>query len=88
MTCGQFPFDDKNKKQLLRETTSGKLSFPRSADDLSKDLKHLIVRMLMPNKHARIILQEVLKHPWFKETLFSGCVRGQNSDRLKQEKNR
>lgn len=64
MTCGQFPFDDRNKEQLLRETTSGKLNFPKSAGDLSKSLKALIGRMLTPNRHARITLEDVLKHPW------------------------
>ena len=73
MTCGQFPFDDKNKRKLLRETTSGKLKFPRSAAKLSNPLKNLIARMLTPNKYTRITLEEALQHPWLRNSLLQSC---------------
>ena len=35
IVCGRFPFDDSNPKQLLEETTSGKLEYPITAFPLS-----------------------------------------------------
>ena len=35
IVCGRFPFDDSNPKQLLEETTSGKLEYPITAFKLS-----------------------------------------------------
>ena len=35
IVCGRFPFDDSDPKQLLNETTSGKLEYPLTAFALS-----------------------------------------------------
>ena len=40
IVCGQFPFDDSNPKQLLEETTSGKLEYPITALTLSGQVTH------------------------------------------------
>ena len=41
MVCGRFPFDDSNPKQLLEETTSGKLEYPITAFTLSAQVTQL-----------------------------------------------
>lgn len=41
IVCGRFPFDDSNPKQLLEETTSGKLEYPITASTLSAQVTQL-----------------------------------------------
>lgn len=35
LVCGRFPFDDSDPKELLEETTSGKLEYPITAFTLT-----------------------------------------------------
>lgn len=64
MVTGQFPFDDSNKKHLLRETTSGKVNFGSRGSNLSEQVKDLIKKLLTPDVKTRITLEEALDHPW------------------------
>ncbi|KAJ7365715.1 hypothetical protein OS493_002431 [Desmophyllum pertusum] len=66
MVCGRFPFDDSDPKQLLKETTSGKLEYPITAFCLSVQIKDLISKMLTANVRERITLNEAFDHPWLK----------------------
>ncbi|XP_068739100.1 testis-specific serine/threonine-protein kinase 3-like [Montipora capricornis] len=67
MVCGRFPFDDSDPKQLLQQTTSGKLEYPTTVRlTLSPQIRDLIGKMLTPQVNERITLQEATDHPWLK----------------------
>ena len=40
LVCGRFPFDDSDPKELLKETTSGKLEYPITAFTLSAQVQY------------------------------------------------
>ncbi|XP_031564487.1 testis-specific serine/threonine-protein kinase 3-like [Actinia tenebrosa] len=66
MVTGQFPFDDRDRKQLLRLTLAGDITYPTRASCLSEQVKDLIKKMLTADISTRITLEEVLGHPWMK----------------------
>ncbi|KAK2564458.1 Testis-specific serine/threonine-protein kinase 3 [Acropora cervicornis] len=69
MVCGRFPFDDSDPKQLLQQTTSGRLEYPIAVRlTLSAQVKDLMSRMITPQVNERITLHEATDHPWFKIT--------------------
>ncbi|KAJ1565797.1 serine/threonine-protein kinase KIN2 [Nowakowskiella sp. JEL0078] len=61
MVVGHLPFDAPNFKLLSSRIRKAKVNFPQ---DLSTDLKHLIIRMLDPKPEDRASLFEIIQHPW------------------------
>jgi serine/threonine protein kinase len=68
MLCGSLPFDDENIPRLFKKIRSGVFSFPTNAhvDPRARDL---IKRMLHKDQLERITVDDIWKHPWFKQDL-------------------
>ncbi|EDO46091.1 predicted protein, partial [Nematostella vectensis] len=64
MVTGRFPFDDQDRRQLLRHTLAGKFSYPKGSARLSDQLKELVKNMLTADIKSRLTLEEVYDHPW------------------------
>jgi 5'-AMP-activated protein kinase catalytic alpha subunit len=62
MVCGTLPFDDDSMSQLFNKIKEGKYFMP---NNISKEVKDLINRMLQPNPIKRITMNEIKHHPWY-----------------------
>lgn len=60
LLTGHLPFDDDNIRRLLMKVQSGKYKMP---EDLSREAKDLIQRMLQIDPENRIKMAEILHHP-------------------------
>ena len=76
LLCGFPPFFDANNnmKNLYSMIKKGKWSFPSPFwDDISKDAKDLITKLLQKNAKSRLTASQVLAHKWVKnENLNNG----------------
>ncbi|ELK25175.1 PREDICTED: testis-specific serine/threonine-protein kinase 1 [Myotis davidii] len=63
MVCGSMPYDDSNIKKMLRIQKEHRINFPRSKH-LTNECKDLIYRMLQPDVHRRLHIEEILSHSW------------------------
>ena len=73
MLFGYLPFDDKDNNILFRKILECNLTFPKDIN-VSSEAKDLISKILIPNPHNRIQLEEILKHPF----LVSGNIQYHN----------
>ncbi|KAL8280643.1 hypothetical protein RQP46_006966 [Phenoliferia psychrophenolica] len=63
---GRFPYKAVDSLALAQEASTTRLHFPPHPwDSISKDVKHLISRLLTVNPLKRITAAEALLHPWF-----------------------
>lgn len=65
MICGRVPFDDKNLQSLYHKIKEGAVI----TEEISDELKSLLVQMLNPNRKTRITIEEIRSHPWVKGDL-------------------
>ncbi|KAI8968362.1 hypothetical protein BDF20DRAFT_177117 [Mycotypha africana] len=65
LLTGHLPFDDENIRQLLRKVKSGKYTMP---DNISVPAQDLIRRILVVDPSKRLNMQQIMSHPWFRET--------------------
>ncbi|XP_036923256.1 testis-specific serine/threonine-protein kinase 1-like [Sturnira hondurensis] len=63
MVCGSMPYDDSNIKKMLRIQKEHRIDFPRSKK-LTGECKDLIYRILQPDVHRRLRIDEILSHGW------------------------
>jgi serine/threonine protein kinase len=61
MVCGAVPFKATNMQELYRNILKAEFSFPVA---LSRECKDLIRRMLRKVPEERILIPEILSHPW------------------------
>lgn len=61
MVCGAVPFKANNMQELYKNIMNKGFSFPVS---LSKEVKDLIKKMLNKTPDKRILVPEILSHPW------------------------
>ncbi|AMD18869.1 HBL033Wp [Eremothecium sinecaudum] len=59
LLTGNLPFNDDNVKKLLLKVQSGKYQMPQN---LSRDAKDLISKMLVVDPDSRILIDDILKH--------------------------
>lgn len=65
MVCGAVPFRAKTIEELNEAVIKAELVFPDNcAQTLTKEVQHLLRKMLNKNPAKRISLKRVLKHPW------------------------
>jgi len=64
IVCGQFPFDDSDPKQLLEETTSGKLEYPITGLTLSAQVIQSLTE-IYPNLLHTSLLDIISSSPGF-----------------------
>ncbi|KAL7310447.1 serine/threonine-protein kinase gin4 [Mucor circinelloides] len=65
LLTGHLPFDDENIRQLLKKVKSGKYIMP---DNISRSAQDLIRRILVVDPSKRLNMQQIMSHPWFRET--------------------
>jgi serine/threonine-protein kinase HSL1 (negative regulator of Swe1 kinase) len=63
LLAAKLPFDDEDCDKLLLRVTEGKFEMPLDMDPLAQNL---IRRMLTTDVEKRIIMPEILTHPFFK----------------------
>lgn len=65
LLCGVPPFWAETEEGIAQAIIRGNLDFTRDPwPKVSDEAKHLVKRMLDPNPHTRITVQEVLDHTW------------------------
>jgi 5'-AMP-activated protein kinase catalytic alpha subunit len=72
MVTGKVPFKDQTKSleilhQLIKK---GEFTFPNNVT-LSEDLKDLISKMLVVDPEARITIDGIIAHPWFRQSMIA-----------------
>lgn len=70
LLCGFPPFYDENEAALFAQIQSGKFEFISPYwDDISKEAKDLISKLLTVDVKKRYTADQALKHPWFQISL-------------------
>lgn len=65
--CGYPPFEGENSKEIFRNILQQDLKFDKDDwQNISKEAKNLIKKMLDKNPKTRITANECIEHPWFK----------------------
>ena len=66
MLCGSPPFKGLNNTEIIDSVSCGKFNFsPKPFDDVSKEVKCLIKKMLTKNPKKRPSAAECLQEKWF-----------------------
>jgi serine/threonine protein kinase len=66
--CGFPPFYDENNQKLFKKILKADYSFPTPYwDDISKEAKDLISKLLIAKPEDRLSGDEVKKHPWMEK---------------------
>lgn len=65
---GMMPFNDKKKDehQTIKDRRTRNIYFPPTY--ISKTAQDLIMSMLHPEAAKRIVLYDILRHPWLRDT--------------------
>lgn len=64
MICGFLPFEDDSNDKLYEKILIGKFEIPPFVSENAKDL---IRRILVVNPNHRLKINQIIKHPWFKQ---------------------
>ena len=66
LVIGEYPFDGRNKSEILKKIKKGDYSFPNGfIEKSSSDIRDLIGKCLMVNPNERISANEALNHSFF-----------------------
>jgi len=70
LLTGNFPFDHKSKRQIIKQVQKGKPNFiKKDWKHISTEAKDLINMIFNINPNERPSASQCLNHPWFKKTL-------------------
>jgi len=75
MTCGSFPFNASNPRELFQSILKDSLVFPQG---ISSDLKSLLKLMLEKDPSNRASYKSIIRHPW----LVSSSERESSEDQI------
>jgi calcium-dependent protein kinase len=68
LLCGEPPFQGETEEEIFKKIKKCEYDFsPPQFDNVSKNCKDLIQRLLQPKKQRRIKALDALKHPFFTE---------------------
>ena len=69
MLSGSFPFIGSNENQTAKKVVHNKVDFTRNLiwNEITKEAKDFITRLLNKNIKQRIDMRTALEHPWFKK---------------------
>lgn len=81
LLCGSPPFKGKRDREVLQAVRRGKytLSGPRW-ENVSKEAKDFIRRLLVYNPVRRMTAEEALKHPWLQRAKLDSAELAQPLD--------
>ena len=68
MATGSLPFNDNNTHNLILKAITADPEFP---NNMSPNLKDLILKMLCKNPDDRITIPQIAQHPWIQESRYS-----------------
>ena len=69
LLCGEPPFQGETEEEIFKKVKKCEYDFsPPQFDNVSKNCKDLIKKLLQPNKQKRIKAIDALKHPFFTES--------------------
>jgi len=64
MVCGKLPFADSSESKTIERIRSGKVEYDEAGKKLSREIRHLISKMLEPDTEQRLPIYDVLDHAW------------------------
>ncbi|XP_057525124.1 CBL-interacting serine/threonine-protein kinase 25-like [Amaranthus tricolor] len=70
LLVGYPPFQDESRTRMLWKIRVGKFDFPLG---FSKEVEDLIKKILVPNPSERIVMLDIMQHPWFTKGLNRSC---------------
>ena len=67
MLCGSFPFYGKNETEIAKNVVYSRVDFTKKPiwNDISKEAKDFICKLLEKDLKKRIDMKTALEHPWF-----------------------
>ena len=70
LLVGKFPFYGKNENEIIDKIQNSNFSFKnKEFENVSDECKDLITKCLDKNSKTRISIEEVFKHPFFRENI-------------------
>jgi len=64
LVCGFLPFEDQNHSELYKKILNAEYEVPNF---ISKEVSELIAGMLTTDPEKRMTLQDIRKHPWYRQ---------------------
>ena len=81
LLCGEPPFQGNSEEEIFRKIKKCQYSFkPKEFDEVSKNCKDLIRKLLEPKKRRRIKASDALRHPFFTEFFNPSKAMTENKD--------
>ena len=62
MVTNRTPFEGNDAGEIFKQAKNGKISYP---DNMSKDCKDMLKKLLTPDPKKRIKIQDIKKHPFY-----------------------
>ena len=81
LLCGEPPFQGNSEEEIFKKIKKCQYSFkPKEFDEVSKNCKDLIRKLLEPKKRRRIKASDALRHPFFTEFFNPSKAMTENKD--------
>jgi serine/threonine protein kinase len=69
LLCGEPPFDPRKPTPILEQVKKGEYRMPEDLRmSLSSESRNLVSRLLQTNVQKRILLDQVINHPWLRQS--------------------
>ena len=89
MLCGSFPFYGKNEHEIAKNVVYSRVDFTKKPiwNDISKEAKDFICKLLEKDLKKRIDMKTALEHPWFSKFGFHQDVDNNTTNNKNRMKN-
>jgi MAP/microtubule affinity-regulating kinase len=64
LVCGKLPFGDDSETKIIDRICSARFEYDEAGKKLSREVRHLISKMLEIDPEQRLTVYDVLDHPW------------------------
>jgi len=64
MVCGKLPFADDNDNKIIDRIKHARFDYDDAGKKLSREVRHLISRILEIDTEQRFTIHDILDHPW------------------------
>ena len=69
LLCGEPPFDPRKPTPILEQVKKGEYRMPEDLRmSLSSESRNLVSQLLQTNVQKRILLDQVINHPWLRQS--------------------